>query len=184
MIDNFNLFVDIVLKAEGGFSNDPSDRGGATNRGITHETLRNYINDVEDRDDTCGQEEAYDRLQGLSEQDAINIYQHYYWDAVQADALPDGFDIMLADFAVNSGPYRAIKVMQDLVSVKVDGILGPRTLEAIRTRNPSKLTHDLFLRRLTFYYTTSKLDGQRRFIRGWNNRVVALYNELIQENLA
>jgi len=183
MVENFNLFVDLVLRAEGGLSNDTSDRGGLTNRGITAKTFQDYINDAEDRDFPCSLEEASERLYQISEQDAIQIYQCYYWDAVKADELPSGVDIILADWAVNSGPTSAITNLQELVLARPDGLLGPKTLLKVMNKPPKDLAFELYLRRLKSYRTIASMYDNKKFWRGWNNRITTLFNELIKEGL-
>jgi len=183
MTENFNLFVDLVLDAEGGLSNDPSDMGGLTNRGITVATFKEYLNDVEDRDYPCGMEEASERLYDLTEQDAILIYEHYYWNEIRADDLPNGIDVLLADFAVNSGVRTAVTVLQEMLAVSMDGILGPKTLAALSKKDPKAFTNKLLQRRLQYYFQVAQLNENAKFHRGWNNRVIHIYNELIKANL-
>jgi lysozyme family protein len=75
------------------------------------------------------------------------------------------------DFGVNSGPSRAIKFAQGVVSVTEDGILGPLTLKAINAVDPSKFVIALCNARLAFM---RGLTTWRVFGSGWSSRVADL----------
>ena len=180
-MNNFDYFISKVLKFEGGFSNDPDDRGGVTNYGITAKTLQTYINDVEDRDYACGLEEAEERVVDITQQDVLSIYEMYYWDVVKADLLPKGVDVYVADWAVNSGPKSAVIALQTTVGTARDGIVGPVTLSAINSVRADRVLFDLFIARLRLYRELSDINNNRKFIKGWNNRAVHLYNSLLEE---
>ena len=187
MKDLFPLFLELVLAAEGGFVNDPDDRGGATNFGITVEMFRTYINDVEDRDYPCGLEEAQERLVSISIEDVRSIYMMYYWEEVQADSLPPYINVMVADWAVNSGPQRAIIGLQRVVGASPDGIIGPETRAKVQAKinnGEGRFLHELYIARLRSYYDISGLKNNEKFLAGWNNRVTKLYNALYTQQKA
>lgn len=81
----FENAVEGVLKSEGGYANDPDDRGGETKYGIS--------------------KKAYPHLDipALSVQDAKDIYRKDYWQAINAHALPEGVREAAFDAAVNQG---------------------------------------------------------------------------------
>jgi len=97
-----------------------------------------------------------------------DIYKRQYWDAVRADELPDGLDYAMFDYAVNSGPVRAIKDLQRVMGAKVDGHVGQIMLDAINEHNPEELISKLCERRLAFL---KRLRTWSVFGKGWSRRV-------------
>ena len=55
-----------------------------------------------------------------------------YWDRVKADQLPEGLDLCVFDWAVNSGTGRAAKKLQAMIGTTVDGGIGSNTLRALK----------------------------------------------------
>ena len=159
MRQNYSRALALVLKWEGGFSNHPDDPGGATNRGITQAVY-----------------DAYRRRLGLSTRsvklladDAMrDIYRKQYWLAVHGDELPGGLDYAAFDFAVNSGPGRAIKYLQMVLGVTADGVIGQITLRAAEESDPAVVIAGLCDRRLFFL---KNLSTWASFGKGWKNRV-------------
>lgn len=148
------------LVYEGGKVDDPQDRGGRTNQGVT-QTVYN----------------SYRKLSGLpvadvytmtdAERDAI--YKKQFWDAIQGDALPDGVDFVLFDGAVNSGPRQAIKWLQRALGIGADGVIGAVTLEAVQAYpDNDKLIAEICARRVLFLQA---LGTFKRFGKGWTARV-------------
>jgi len=93
--ENFDRAFQLVIGAEGGYVNDPSDAGGETKYGISK---RAYP----DTD-----------IKSLTLDDAKEIYKQDYWNAVQGDDLPDRLDIVMFDCAVNQGVGAARKLYAD-----------------------------------------------------------------------
>ena len=118
----FENAVGLVLQHEGGFVQHPSDPGGATKFGITHATLAR----------ARGHPVSVDDVRSLTREEAIAIYRRLYWDAVRAEELPPGLDLAVFDLAVHSGPLRAVRMLQAVLGVEADGIVGPVTLAAAR----------------------------------------------------
>lgn len=116
----FDEALDIVLRWEGGYCDDPRDPGGATNMGITHRTLADWRGAPVTKLD----------VENLTRAEAAAIYAGRYWARVRAAELTPGLDLMVFDAAVNQGPSRAVQFLQRAVGVKPDGIFGPATLAA------------------------------------------------------
>jgi lysozyme family protein len=100
------------------------------------------------------------------------LYRVKYWDRVKADDLPSGLDLCVFDFGVNAGPDRAKRYFQMLVGAKPDGIIGPKTMQALKDKASAVGTKELIrgyadLRHK--YYR--KLRHFRTFGRGWTRRV-------------
>jgi len=159
MQNNFTKSLALVLKHEGGYSNHPKDPGGATMRGVTQRVY-----------------DAYRRRSGapqrpvrvIEDREIQDIYKRQYWDAVRADELPDGLDYAMFDYAVNSGPVRAIKDLQRVMGEKVDGHVGQIMLDAIKEHDPLDLISALCQRRLAFL---KRLRTWSAFGKGWARRV-------------
>ena len=120
----FDQCLDEVLRHEGGYVDHPSDPGGATNMGITRKTLARW------RQVSPWWKLDKAAVRGLERAEAARIYRASYWDTSRAGLLPAGLDLALFDFAVNSGPDRAVRLLQAELGVVADGRIGPLTLGA------------------------------------------------------
>lgn len=165
----FDICLDEVLRQEGGYVDHPSDPGGATNMGITHKTLARW------RMVSPWWNLPKSAVMELQRPEAGKIYRASYWDRCQAGQFPVGLDLALFDFAVNSGPDRAIRTLQAELDVAADGQVGPLTLGAVESYAKRKglgvLIGSLCDRRLAFL---SRLPTFATFGRGWTNRVAAI----------
>lgn len=158
MKHNFSAALQAVLRHEGGFVNHPSDPGGMTNLGCTKAVWEEWVGHPVD-------EKA---MRALTPRDVAPLYKARYWDRVRADELPSGLDYAVFDAAINSGPVRAIKWLQACVGVRVDGLLGPATMQAVAKLPAAQLVADYNKRRLTFL---QGLPTWETFGRGWLRRV-------------
>jgi len=96
------------------------------------------------------------------------LYKAKYWDTIKGDDLPMGVDYAVFDFAINSGPSRAAKTLQSVLSVGSDGQIGPATLNALEAANPREIATAVCEARLAFLQS---LPTYGTFGRGWSSRV-------------
>lgn len=149
-----------VLRREGGYVNHPRDRGGPTNYGITQKTL-----------DALGIKKS---VSELAEYEAHGIYTAEYYLKPKIHLLPDEFQPIAFDMAVNHGPRKSIRMIQECVNNKlldnlleVDGIMGPKTADACKFIS----VNDVALLRIKTYAEIVHLNpSQSAFIVGWINR--------------
>ncbi|MGE0278347.1 MAG: glycoside hydrolase family 108 protein [Nitrospiraceae bacterium] len=160
----FDDALAFVLKAEGGYVNDPVDRGGATNMGVTQATYDAYRN-------AKGLSPlAVSKITNLEVED---IYRTRYWDECQCDSLPWPVSLVVFDAAVNHGPHRAKQFLQQAAAVTADGKIGPQTRAAIAAMPADTLVNNFLWYRLQYYRDISKGD-QQKFLRGWLTRTLHL----------
>ena len=110
-----------VRTQEGGWSDNPLDRGGPTQSGVTLATFRHWRKD--DRA-TPGELHAIDAAEWSA------IMTAGYLAAVGFESLPPGVGLSVADMAVNAGPRASIHILQAAVGVAMDGLVGPLTIAA------------------------------------------------------
>jgi len=158
MKENFKRSLDLVLQSEGGWSDHPSDPGGATMKGITIDVYRRY------KQRTVTKTE----LRNITQQEIEDIYHDGYWSPTNCDDMPAGVDYMVFDFAVNAGAGRAIKTLQAAVGVQADGLIGPVTMAQIRACDPKLLMKAFSAAKERFYRS---LNTFPTFGVGWLNRV-------------
>lgn len=160
----FRACLDVVLPHEGGFVDDPEDPGGATKFGISLRAAQGFgsLADV----DHDGDVDRSDILE-LTVEDAAGIYRAQYWTTLRCDEIPAGLDLMLFDFGVNAGPTAAVRLLQGALAVKVDGVIGPKTLAAVRAADRPRAIDAMATRRQQFYRSLAKFP---RFGRGWLRR--------------
>lgn len=162
------LLLPYLMRWEGGYVNDPHDRGGATNKGVTIATWRKVGYDI----NGDGNIDVVD-LQELSDYDVLTrVLKPHYWDRWQADdIISQSVANILVDWVWGSGAY-GIKIPQRLLDVEIDGIVGPQTLAAVNAQEPRELFMRLKQERADFLHRIVDNDPtQKRFIRGWMNRL-------------
>jgi lysozyme family protein len=155
-----------VLKHEDGYVNHPADPGGATNLGITAATLAQ----------ARGHPVSAADVAALTRAEAAAIYRRLFWNPARSDDLPAGLDHAVFDLAVNSGPGRAARLLQRVLAVAEDGVIGPATLAAAQRAEPRQAIRALQRERLAFL---KRLSTWPAFGRGWQARVAAVEREAL-----
>jgi len=184
----------VVAKWEAGFVNDPTDKGGATNMGITIGTWRQIGYDKDGDGDIDVQD-----IRALDEHDFSAVLK-VYWNRWQANRLINqSVANILVDWVFTSGAW-GIKIPQRILGLKEDGVVGPKTLEALNSQNQKELFNKIFEARKKFFNdivinsvlkyekeikrkSTEKEKlkfTQKRFLAGWLNRLNDFkYNETV-----
>ena len=150
---DFQHCIDRILAEEGGQSNHPADPGGLTKFGIS--------------------QHAYPTLDmaHLTLADAEALYRRDYWQPIQGDSLPPGLDLLMLDCAVNQGVVTAIRLLQQSLQIRDDGLLGPKTLTAAEVAMPDVL--DAFAAERALRYEFNK--NEATFGRGWYRRLLRMH---------
>jgi lysozyme family protein len=157
--DNWDACLSFVLEAEGGYTDDPVDPGGATNLGITLDELARWRRSDVSKDD----------VRALGRDEAGEIYHANYWRASRCPELPAGVDLMVFDASVNTGLGRSARLLQQAVGTSTDGIIGPHTMAAVSAADASKLVSTLYMLRCNFY---KALPTFWHFGDGWLSRTL------------
>jgi len=167
----FDSALQIILHSEGGYVNNPVDRGGPTNYGITQSTYDRFKKRLK---------EPTRPVRECTPEEVRKIYFSEYWTASGANLIAT-FDYNLAvlhfDFAVNSGVRTAIRALQRLVGTEADGRFGPITLARVKSEKAFNLYQRYTAKRLTFFTDIVRKDkSQLVFLAGWVNRIADLLN--------
>lgn len=161
----FENALKIVLHHEGGYVDHPDDPGGATNMGITHNTLSEWRDAPVTKDD----------VKALPVTEAAEIYRARYWNP-HCPNLPTGVDLLFFDSAVNQGPGRAAVFLQQAAGVARDGIIGPRTMMVVSHMDSKELMREFAVRRALHYASLNQT-----FRLGWFRRLLAVYEAALAE---
>lgn len=153
---DFDQAFDRLIGHEGGYVNNPADPGGETKFGISK---RSY---------------PMENIKALTLERAKALYHRDYWGPAGCDAAPDGLKFDLFDMAVNSGVTTAIRTLQNAVGTSADGVIGPKTLQAINSMPAPRLVARFNGWRLAFMANTPQWDT---FSRGWARRIAANLKE-------
>jgi lysozyme family protein len=167
-MSRFEECLAFVLKCEGGFTDDPLDRGGATNCGITQREYSSFLT-------SCGL--AHQSVKNIKAHEVEAIYKVGYWNKARCAEVHPPLDLVLFDSAVNHGVHKAVKMLQEVVGADVDGHFGPDTMAMVGAATMSeygaKMVASLVVdeRRLFYGQIVDRDPSQNRFIRGWLNRL-------------
>lgn len=168
---NIDKLAPFILRWEGGFVNDPVDKGGATNMGVTIGTWRSVGYDKDGDGDI-----DVDDLHLLDKEDVIErVLRPHYWNRWRADEiLNQSVANILVDWVWASGTH-GIKRPQRILGVTPDGIVGPKTIAAVNSMDPMELHFRIKNDRIKFIDEICQRDpSQERFRKGWMNRINAL----------
>jgi len=160
----FDRLIPAILEHEGGLVDDPSDPGGITKYGIS---LRAYP--------VLGAE----GIRNLSLKQACDLYYCDYWLRLRlGDIKNDAIAQKLLDMAVNLGQGTAAKLLQQALCdiglrVKIDGLIGPQTLDASNRADPEKLMASLKARQIEHYQALIKNNPTfEKYRKGWLRRAM------------
>jgi len=154
--------INAIIEREGGFVDDPEDRGGATKYGITQDTLSRWL----------GRAATRDEVKSLTKTNAYDIYLHFYllepnFHEIRNMHLRE----LLVDCGVNHGTSRAARWFQEAVGVERDGVIGPKTMGAYILLNENLVFYRVCAIRIKFYAgIVAHTPVQVKFLRGWINR--------------
>lgn len=153
-----------VVGVEGGFTADPKDRGNWTTGRIGQGQCKGTKHGISAA--------AYpgEDIENLTLVRAQGLYARDYWGPAGCDAVPDALRYDLFDAAVNSGVKAAVKLLQLAAGEDDDGVLGPRTLQAVQSMPPLRTLARLNGYRLRLMASNPAWPG---FGRGWALRVAA-----------
>lgn len=175
---NFQLFIPLLQKVEGGYQNLSSDPGNFNSLnqrvGTNHGISARFYEGIIKRPPTVADMKNITKIQ------AQQIYKKYFWDDVQGDIIQNqSVANIIADGAVNGGEGSIGKIVQRILvnqfckSLSIDGDIGIKTAQAINSVNQLQLFTAIMEGRKN-YYTT--LGGE--FLNGWLNRLKTfVYNE-------
>ena len=167
--------IKIIFRNEGGYVNNPNDKGGKTNMGITQSTLntavKNKITNISD-------------VKNLTRDVCEDIYYKMYWLPSKAEDMFSPIDLIHFDIAVNSGIKNANILFQKTINrllgkdiLIVDGIIGKQTFLQFNSLIKSKddainFSNTLLDLRKVFYENIIRRNSsQKVFYNGWMNRI-------------
>ena len=158
----FEGALKFTLDEEGGYLDDPRDRGGATNRGVIQASY-----------------DSWRRNRGLAVQDVRlmpdnevrDLYRERFWDAGHCGELPMPLAVAHFDWCVNHGPKGALATLQQALGVAEDGLWGPTTASvAAKSTSAAYIRYD-GLRRQWYLKRAAEAPDQAVFLTGWLKRV-------------
>ena len=134
-----------TMKWEGGkFTDIPGDKGHGTKMGITLDLMKKLNLDL-NHDHRIDNED----VKLVDDHIVRDIFFHKFWDAVDADNLPAGIDLIAADISFNSGPGKFFEFKKEGNAVSVEALTN---------------------RREKFYRYRATKPKQAQFLDGWLNR--------------
>ncbi len=170
----FDSVINNSFSFEGGYSNNKFDRGGKTNYGITEIFMRQYKDALP--------EGKIKPIEELTKEDAYNMY-FAMWNNKNLGQIRDkALAFVLNDYMINTSEWKVAKRVQRILNnngenLKVDGIFGSKTLEAIHNTDKNWLIDQILIDRYNNYRDNVEEDyTQEIFYKGWIKRL----NEVAQ----
>lgn len=154
----FGQIIKRVLKNEGGYVDDPHDRGGETKYGISKKAHPEVD------------------IKNLTIDGALDIYRRLYWTPSKAEKLMPELRYQYFDHYIMSGHKNGVQTLQKSINsrlkkadkIAVDGRIGRMTIKASEKLEESRLKA---YRVLYYANIVSKNPTQEKFWYGWYRRV-------------
>ena len=155
-MNDYRECVDLVLKSEGGWVNNPKDPGGETNLGVTKAVWEEWVG------------HPVTTMKNLTKDDVAPLYEQRYWRPCYGEVLPRGLDFIVFSMGVNAGPGRSVKLFQQSIGCVPDGVIGPATRSLICASNTATLIAKFSEVRREYYRSLKTFPV---FGKGWLSRV-------------
>ncbi len=163
---DFDKALLYCLQNEGGFADKADDKGGPTNKGITKAILTRYR----------GKEATTDDVKTLGDNEIAAIYRAFFWGPLNISSLSQPIATAIFDTAVNQGQSAAIKLAQEALGIRADGIMGGNTVSALAYAEPKEFIFD-YIGRIQDKYVKICMyaANQMVFLEGWLKRSRRLF---------
>lgn len=170
----FERCIPIILKHEGGskYTDLKNDPGGPTKYGISLLFLKK-LSLIEGDIDHDGDIDAED-IRAISESKSKELYYNYFWYPLHLQLINnDHLCLHLFDHGVNAGTKTAVKILQKMLGLTKDGIIGPKTSQKINEyTDPKELIINYANQRKNYYDQIIMINSHlMEFKKGWYNRV-------------
>ena len=159
-----------MLTHEGGYSNDPDDRGKETYKGISRANHNNWsgwsiIEKLKGKSDFPS---ILDKDVELQKQVEL-FYLYEFWLPLKADQIQNQINAdSIFDFAVNAGIITCVQLAQSIIGTKTDGVIGVITLTKINTIDPKHFQAAITVGKIAYYmYIIKKRPTNKKFLHGW-----------------
>ncbi len=133
-----------TIKAEGGYVNNPNDKGGETYMGVTRKNYPNLklwtiIDDIKKQStDKKYINNCLKNNIGVKNEVKV-IYKHNYWDPLHLDLVnSQRVAEQLFDNAINCGITATIKLMQKAKNMKVTGKMSNELIDKYGKQSRTK----------------------------------------------
>jgi|ERR1035437_243766 lysozyme family protein len=167
---DFKHIIPFILDAEGGYANNPADKGGETMKGITYSVWVSVFG------------ESHGRFMDMSQEDWGQIFKNNYWDAMLGNKInSQRVADLIVDWVWGSGKHFPEKDVQEVLNhsfgthLATDGVFGQATIDAINTVDDKELYYDLVQRHIQYVNSiVANNPTQEVFLKGWCNRMDSL----------
>lgn len=192
----FDRCIEIVLKNEGGYQCDPNDIGNWTNStdfyickdsNFDPELVEKYKKSEILKGTKYGIAARYFPdldIKNLTKDDARAIYHLKWWRRMNlARICNEELVLHILDHGINSNKRIAIRMIQRIVEVDPDGVIGNITTGAINNWKPYTkviegygllngiIEHYKYARHLHYADQVRKYPYKRKYLKGWLNRI-------------
>lgn len=121
-LGDFGSTMDLMLNLEGKKSDDPRDRGGRTNFGVTQGTYNRWRDSK-----NLPRQDVFK----ITKEEAMQLYKKNFWGIIGGDKLPQKTAMALMSFALTDGPEDSVRLVQRMLKIPATGFMGPATLAKI-----------------------------------------------------
>lgn len=187
---NFEIAYKATMNTEGGYANDPDDKGGETYAGISRKNFPSWLGWG-----IIDQLKSVPNFPGNLEQNqTLNLevkgfYKKCFWDILRLDQFASQpIATELFDLGVNCYTTTAAKFLQRSLNVlnnngqlfpdlDVDGNIGGSTLAALPLCNPRDVLSCIVSLQGAYYIgICEKNHTQEKFMKGWVRRAFSRYS--------
>lgn len=180
----FDIAYKHTARNEGGYANNPADRGGETYAGISRKNWPNWkgwalIDSIKRQ---FGVSAATINMHAGSSQliqsYVSEFYKTNFWYPLNLSMVNDQqLANNVYDFAVNAGTGTAAKRLQRAAGVQDDGVIGNKTILAVN-QLPAKQVYDSFNTQRKAYYDNiiANNPSQAQFRKSWYSRIIPYKN--------
>lgn len=174
MDPDFLLVMPLILRDEGGFSDDPNDEGNWTGGRVGDGDLVGTNFGI-----SAASYPTLD-IANLTQDDATQIYYTDWWQRYGFGLLVAPFDMKVFDIAINIGSFNAVVLLQRAVNslggaLSLDGIIGRNTCAAVAATPDTALMNTFVLLVKNHYTQIAKANPRdQKYLAGWLARAAEL----------